>query len=136
MIWRNIFWWERISRFSTVCSVEITGILTHIWQQFRESNGFTKYVNYYRDGLTWRNIFWWERVNVSYFHTVFSLTHFWQKFRETNILTKEVTKELISRNIFSVRDNFLFHTCDIVASAQCSVKKNERFIIMNSISSN
>ena len=41
----------------------------------------------------------------------FSLTLFWQKFRETNIFTKEVTKELISRNIFSVRENFLFfHT--------------------------
>ena len=48
----------------------------------------------------------------------FSLTLFWQKFRETNVFTNEVTRELISRNIFSVRNNFLFfHTCDIVASA-------------------
>ena len=41
----------------------------------------------------------------------FSLTFFWQKFRETNGFTKEITKELISRNIFSVRENFRnFHT--------------------------
>ena len=31
---------------------------------------------------------------------------YWQKFRESNSFTKEVTKELISRNIFSVKDNF------------------------------
>ena len=30
----------------------------------------------------------------------FSLTRLWQKFRESNGFTKEVTKELISRNIF------------------------------------
>ena len=41
-----------------------------------------------------------------------SLLHsFWQKFRESNVFTKEVTKQLISRNIFCVRENFLpFHT--------------------------
>ena len=33
----------------------------------------------------------------------FFLTHFWQKFRENNGFTKEITKELIWRNIFSVR---------------------------------
>ena len=38
----------------------------------------------------------------------FSLILFWQKFREINSITKEVTKELISRNIFSVRENFAF----------------------------
>ena len=49
-------------------------------------------------------------------HTVwklrkFSLTLFWQKFRESNVFTKEITKELISRNFFSVRENFsFFHT--------------------------
>ena len=41
------FWWERISRFSTVCTVcgmEITEIYSHcnlFWQKFRESNTFT-----------------------------------------------------------------------------------------------
>ena len=41
----------------------------------------------------------------------FSLIHFWQKFRESNVFTKEITKELISRKKFSVRENFLFfHT--------------------------
>ena len=53
-----------------------------------------------------------------WFHEIFqvrnhrnSLTHFWQKFREVNSFTKEVTKELISRNIFLVRENFsFFHT--------------------------
>ena len=36
---------------------------------------------------------------------------FWQQFRETNGFTKYVTKELISRNIFSVRENFWnFHS--------------------------
>ena len=48
-------------------------------------------------------------------HTVWKLqkfihTHFCQKFRETDVITKEVSKELISRNIFSVRVNFLFST--------------------------
>ena len=38
----------------------------------------------------------------------FSLTHFLQKFRESNVFTKEITKELISRNFFSVRENFSF----------------------------
>ena len=40
------------------------------------------------------------------------LSHtFWQKFREINGFTKEVTKELISRNILLVRENFaFFHT--------------------------
>ena len=42
----------------------------------------------------------------------FSLTYFWQKFRESNIFTKEVTKELISRNIF-----WFFHTAETVS--QC-----------------
>ena len=28
---------------------------------------------------------------------------FWQKFRESNVFTKEVTKELISHNIFGKR---------------------------------
>ena len=36
----------------------------------------------------------------------FSLTLFIQKFRESIVFTKEVTKELISRNIFSARENF------------------------------
>ena len=36
---------------------------------------------------------------------------FSQKFRESNIFTNQVTKELISQNIFSVRENFsFFHT--------------------------
>ena len=42
----------------------------------------------------------------------FSLTHFWQKFREINGFTKEVTKELISRNIFSVREFLVFLHCE------------------------
>ena len=40
----------------------------------------------------------------------FSLTHFWQKFRESNGFTKEVTKELISRNIFWRERIFRFST--------------------------
>ena len=35
-----------------------------------------------------------------------SLALFRQKFRESNNFTREVTKELISRNIFSVKENF------------------------------
>ena len=39
-----------------------------------------------------------------------ALTLFWQKFRECNVLHKD-SKELISRNIFSLKVNFLFfHT--------------------------
>ena len=34
-----------------------------------------------------------------------------QKFRESIVFTQEITKELISRNIFLVRENFaFFHT--------------------------
>ena len=41
----------------------------------------------------------------------FSLALFLKKFHESNGFTIEVTKELISRNIFSVRENFsFFHT--------------------------
>ena len=40
----------------------------------------------------------------------FTLTYFWQKFRESNVFTKGNTKELIWRNIFSVRVNFSFFT--------------------------
>ena len=61
------------------------------------------------------------RDNFSFFHTAvkrtvwkswnFSLTLFQQKFRESNGFTKQITKELIWRNIFSVRPNFsFFHT--------------------------
>ena len=39
----------------------------------------------------------------------FSLTLFWRKFREINGFTKQVTKELISRNILLVRENFSFY---------------------------
>ena len=39
------------------------------------------------------------------------ITLFWQKFRENNVFTEEATKELVSRNIFLVRENFsFFHT--------------------------
>ena len=41
----------------------------------------------------------------------FTLTLLWQKFRESNTFAKELTTDLISRNIFSVKVNFLiFHT--------------------------
>ena len=41
----------------------------------------------------------------------FAVTLFRQKFRESNVFTKEVTKELISRNIFSLRQFFVFAIC-------------------------
>ena len=54
----------------------------------------------------------------------FSLTLFWQKFRETNSLTKEITKELVSRKKFSVRENFtFFHT----VATSLRRGKNEKF---------
>ena len=41
----------------------------------------------------------------------FTLTPILQKFLESNVLTKVVTKELISRKMFSMRENFMFfHT--------------------------
>ena len=41
----------------------------------------------------------------------FTLALLWQNFHESNVLTKEVTKELISQNIFMARVNFsFFHT--------------------------
>ena len=50
--------------------------------------------------------------------TEISLTLSWQKIREINGFTKEVTKELIWRNIFSVRENFsFFHTEKFVKSS-------------------
>ena len=64
--------------------------------------------------LIWRKKFVWAE-NFSFFHTVSMeimhenyLSHiFCQKFRESN----GVTKVLISRNIFSLRENvWLFHT--------------------------
>ena len=43
------------------------------------------------------------------------LSNILKKIRETNIFTKEVTKNLISRNIFPVRENFLFfHTVQLL----------------------
>ena len=40
-----------------------------------------------------------------------TLTLFWQKFHESNVLNVKVTKELVSRNILTVRVNFsFFHT--------------------------
>ena len=46
----------------------------------------------------------------------FSLTKFLQKFRESNGFTLGITKELISRNIFLVRENFSFFPhCALVA---------------------
>ena len=38
----------------------------------------------------------------------FTFKLFWQKFRESNVFIKEYIKELISRNIFTLRGNFLF----------------------------
>lgn len=39
------------------------------------------------------------------------LTQFLAKFRENNVLTKRITRELIWRNIFLIRENFsFFHT--------------------------
>ena len=44
-------------------------------------------------------------ITEIYFHI------FWQKFRELNVFSKAITKELISRNIFSFKENFsIFHT--------------------------
>ena len=49
----------------------------------------------------------------------FTLTLFWQKFRECNDFTKEVSKELILRNIFQVREIFpFFHTVRAVWKIQ------------------
>ena len=40
---------------------------------------------------------------------------FWQKFRENNVFTKEITKEFISRNIFSVREDLRnFHAVQLL----------------------
>ena len=45
-----------------------------------------------------------------------SLTYFLQKIHESNWITKGVTKHLISRNIFLVRENFSFFPhCALVA---------------------
>ena len=44
----------------------------------------------------------------------FSLTLFWKKFRESNVFTIEVAKELFSRKVFSVRENFsFFHSVSV-----------------------
>ena len=51
--------------------------------------------------------------HVPVISTVQSLTLFVQKFRESNALTKEVTKVLISRNIFSEKAHcyFFYNVC-------------------------
>ena len=50
---------------------------------------------------------------------------FEKKFRESTVFTKEVTKELISRNIFSAGENFaFFHTVTVGKKAKLSQRKN------------
>ena len=62
----------------------------------------------------------------------FILTLFWQKYRESIVSTKEVSEALISRNIFSVRVNFLFfHTVQNWIYFQ--PEKNVRKLTMNSV---
>ena len=68
--------WERISRFSTLCSAvwklrKFT--LTLFWQNFRESNGFTGFTNQIVD-LT---KFFLVRVNFSFFHSTALRANVW-----------------------------------------------------------
>ena len=59
----------------------------------------------------------------------FSLTLFWQNFRESNVFTKENTKELISRNFFSVRENFsFFHTVALLQDSFNWFRFHEKFV--------
>ena len=76
---------------------------------------------------SWNQLFFF---NKNFDLTEFSLTHFRQKFRESNGFTKEITKELIWRNIFSVRRvNFSFsHTCFLLE--EYFVKLNYTIIII------
>ena len=48
---------------------------------------------------------------------LFSLKHFWQKFHESNDFTKKFTRQLISRNIFTVRENFCFPYCETLSGS-------------------
>ena len=56
---------EHVSFFHTVDTV-LKFTVTHLWQKFREFNGFTKEVT---KELIWRNFFSMA-VNFSFFHTV------------------------------------------------------------------
>ena len=49
---------------------------------------------------------------------------FWQKFRENDVFIKEITKELIWRNIFSVRVNFTFFY-----TVKCTLWKCQKFTL-------
>ena len=72
--------------------------------------------------MSWNCSWVWIKKFVNLFHSFFvnfcgkcivSFTLFWQKFRQTDLLcfyTKEVPKELISRNIFSVKLDLLLTT--------------------------
>ena len=67
----------------------------------------------------------WQTEKYSNFHTVqFSLTRnllllILDKNCEINVFTKEVTKELISRTIFSMRVNFsVFSHCGLVGNTE------------------
>ena len=95
----------KITEFKTVTSFTFS-------TKFRE-------INFSSINQVSQNVSNWLRVDISSFTMwklwQFTLTFFfWQKFRQINAFTKEITKQLIWRNILSVRAvrvNFsFFHT--------------------------
>ena len=86
--------------------------------EFKSVTSFTfstkfREINFSSINQVSQNGFNWVRVDISSFTMwklwQFILTFFfWQKFRQINAFTKEITKQLIWRNILSVRVNFSF----------------------------
>ena len=58
----------------------------------------------------------------------FSLTLFWQKFRESKVFTKEVTKKLISRNIFRWMEFLVFYVYTV---CPCPFHETYQFFTWN-----
>ena len=119
------FQWERKSCFSTLyvhtATVFVEKREIHCHANFFPSTQFI--VKFFSEMLIWRN-FYEKSVAVKFrnFHSAqcgnsgkFTLTHFWQIFRKSIVFTKEVSKELISRISFPVRENFsFFHSVQCV----------------------
>ena len=101
-----------------------------IWLHFRARAGpsfcwkLTLFKNVFQVQTLWWC--WWlvhsGEVMEIYFYA------FAKKFRESNLFTENVTKDLISRNIFSMKVNFLFfHTVWCVPAASAFHLQNWTF---------
>ena len=84
-------WWERISRFSTLCTVEFTKFLNHDFlKNYRENNFFSKE-------------FTKELISRNYFQVIKNLAN-------STVCTAHSENYGNLQTLLSVRVNFYFHT--------------------------